>query len=276
MLENVKKQNSYVKIPSTININKNDFQSTEDNDQFNEKKRKFDCLQEKLNNLLKEEINHKISKIEKKLNQSQRSFKSICESLDSKYQILQQYTTKLKLILEEEKHKKNLVKDVLIQNIKLLHKNVQNKINSNNEALKNKTLDYVKALEYSVSQISQQYVGDKSTVNQLLEEIREVVSNDIPALDEKIDSECKEKSQTISSISSFIVERTELIKKQVDFSQEERKLCEDGFLVKFNEVIENSNVEFEKEVEKREKFEKNIFALLKETQENIYLRNSES
>mmetsp|Transcript_10432 Transcript_10432/g.10796 ORF Transcript_10432/g.10796 Transcript_10432/m.10796 type:complete len:262 (-) Transcript_10432:45-830(-) len=236
---------------------------------FQEKKKKFEVLQEKLNNLVKEEFNHRVLKVEKKVDTNKKSISAVSESLTTKYQMLTQYCQKLRNILEEEKHKKALLRDVMIQNVRLLYKKVLNKVSENNENLKNKALEYVKTLETRVNELSIYYEQDKDSLGGVMEEIKNIVSTDIESLNEKFNNEVQERSNNVLNISAMTNDLSLQIKDDLVKNQSARENNETAFSNQFGAIIENSSKLFSEEVKKRQKFEENIFALLKETQQNM-------
>lgn len=245
--------------------------ATQDNI-FIEKKKKFEQLQSKLQNLLKEEQSHRVSKLEKKINNNNKTLESSVETLNAKYLLLSEYSHKLKNILEEEKHKKVIAKDIMLQNIKLLKTKYQNKQNENNEILKQSALEHIKNLEIKIQNIKTNQKEVNDSLIQSLNEIKEGVENDLNELKSKNEKENEMKDDCINNVTQYCEDMSTGIKQEIDELNNKRTHFENEFISQFDNVLQDSGNMFLEEAKKRGIFEKNIDQLLKETESNMYSR----
>lgn len=252
------KNKSYL-IPTSNNNN------TKDSDD----KKKFEALQDKLKSLIKEESSQKIISLEKRAKTSKRQLATVSESFNAKYQMLTEYTQKLKNVLEEEKAKKNKLRDEMLLDIKLTYKNFRVRLNEQNEKLLSEVEIKVNEFKEKISEIMQKNENCKEELKPLVDELKQIVKVELPTLNDKILKEDNERRNNTSSILDYTSQLSSQVKETLDSEFNSRAEYENCFLSDFDNILQQSKESFIDELKQRENFKENIFKLLSETKNNI-------
>lgn len=278
LLENNVNSNSIQRINNlkpTINNVIVEKESEESNIRFQkdiqEKKKRFENLQVKLTNIMKDEVKNKTGKIYKKAEILSKNLNKLNETLNNKYTILSKYKEKLTLVLEKEKKKTDFLRNML-SNLKLISKKVQAKLNDNQSKLSEKCVNYIKELENKMNDIKEKYKLNSD----FYIEIKENLNHDNQIIKDKMDDIQNLKESSINSILSLTYNLYSKVQEEVSNIAEEREKLENKFSENFINIVNVSNIEFDEEINQREYFEQSFLKLLKETEENMNLFNNSS
>lgn len=243
--------------------------SNTNNTKDSDDKKKFEALQDKLKSLIKEESSQKIISLEKKVKASKRQLSTVSESFNAKYQMLTEYTQKLKNVLEEEKAKKNKLRDEMLLDIKLTYKNFRVRLNEQNEKLLSEVEIKVNEFKEKICEIMQKNENCKEELKPLVDELKQIIKVEIPILNDKILKEDNDRKNNASNILDYTNQLSTQVKETLDSEFNSRAEYENTFMSDFDNVLQQAKESFNDELKQRENFKNNIYKLLSETKNSI-------
>lgn len=233
-------------------------------------KSKFDRIQTKFRNLLKEEIpTAKLNTLSNKVEEISKELTNTCSILETKHSTLKDYVSKLTNIIEAEKAKKQSLKENAIQTIKGLYNKANDAMLRQNEEIRAYVDSKLKNIEMKIERMSSESFQNKQDILRIIKDVRVSLDSDIPELNVKSKSIISDTEKQISSLIKNTGLEGDNFMDVIRCARSERDKIEFDFIEKFFELINNVKLQIEEEVQRRKVFEHNIMNVLNATTERI-------
>lgn len=233
-------------------------------------KSKFDRIQTKFRNLLKEEIpTAKINSISNKVEEISKELSNTSNILETKHSTLKDYVNKLTSIIEAEKTKKQSLKENAIQTIKGLYNKANDAMIRQNEEIRVYVDSKLKSIELKIERMTNESFQSKQDILKIVKEVRMSLDTDIPELNVKSKSILTDTEKQISSLIKNTGLEGDNFMDVIHSAKSERDKIEFDFIERFLELTNNVKLHLEDEVQKRKVFEHNIMNVLNATTERI-------
>ena len=187
------------------------------------------------------------------------------DTVELKDKTLREHVEKIKLIINDEKEKRERVKIKLMEQLRNLDSKVAFILKEEFEGIKASIESWRKNVILTVSEAKNNLAGESSIIGKNMQTLKSFLEVDMMSAIKKIDEESEHRQETFEKLSAEMKQQFAKIKEKLDQETNEKADAEAEFKDNIAQLDERVSEEFQEERNKREDFEEKVFKLLEET-----------
>lgn len=238
--------------------------STHSNTKHLNSNERFAQLSEKISQIPRTSHTQKLSKIEQRLKSASDVFTTNISSLEQKYLILNEQISKFGTLLDNDLQSKLKQTQKANEVIQSYETKVKQLLLSERNSLKQYIDTAVTKVTTMIQQYSTEFKADSDSFKTTVDQLNAVIQRELPALEEKIETENEERLNSIKTLVQDMNEQFQKVHDEIDVKRAKRVDNERAFAQSVENVYDKVKDEFAKEQQQRESFEESVFTLIED------------